>query len=1505
MSCTVTQIDIQNNIRENIKNNFITAKFTKYSDKLVGFIPYDAYNPNRNTLYGKVKNLESQLNRQYNERVVNFRQLTDGVELNIQPSRKLAEAMTSQNYADENIFNSRVEEDNASRDINDILNDLVQPISDNYVSFLKYKQNQLEVIDNQIKKLRADLNNTNINANIDSASINTKITKLNTQKQKVNLQIEQLNNNREDLMYHAIKQDLEDIFNAFENISLTDTVELGKKIDFYDEFVSGSNKIYKGEPLVRQQNENFGEILNTIKDLQDKYKTALLSAARQSIESDMFIEELKEKNPEVLIDDLLKADKDINWLEKNFIGITADRTNNTVIPQVMMSNFKQTYGRNFSNYVDFANRFTEVLDRTKLKDFSFIYDKDENGNNTGFITDIYSNEYFKAQKIYERKVNNWLFNPSEETYNEAIKELLNTNEVIDFTRLSQVKEIYESLYPNEFTHSDSEINAYENNIKSQLGPRYDDVVAQVIDRLGRFEDYKVEENLNANNPYKERNIAANNIWEFNKLVKNRNAFNKIAYNYEGNTYGVFFKNFKDLALLPKSTRSVTKFSDEGYVTIQESTNYYNENFQDIIEDEDKLAYWKIVKEMSEYINTTYNLRNQGRLTYPKIQEDYAERYFDALGDIKKGKLGKGFADIFHTAAHSYKAFFYEQGSEKEDSNTVMPNYFDKSGKEIAALAETYRIQGNTKEQAYIKARTEVLERYTAPTDFNRVMLGVVMEATLHNTRLEAAPMSEAYIQQFKEVNPDRKNAIDKLIHWHEKVILNQSENYRGGTRTEGKTWSNGTLFEKGVNLLAATPVIKNIIDTKSNNLLTDAEKEIFKNLEIAQEQGKPLGDFNFKLNDINYIKKTEKTSDDNSVIKFYEVINDNLIGIDEDKFNSLFQDYIQDKIKNLGLDLNLAGFIQGILKTVIFKGLAFNPISGIFNRIEGKNSSLIMDATGEYWTSGNIDKANQFLAFANFIRLSPERLGTNNIAKKHELDKFQAFLKTLNTVQDRKNELQKNNDKSALNRDVFNLFALAVDNPEFKNQGAIILSLMMDVKIKDNAGVEHTLFQDGELKPYELIDGKLVLKSEFDNEENKANFSNFTSENILKLKIRMEDAVSRSQGNYDIFDIMLAKKSIWGKASTLFMTWFPEHVNQRFGVSGDNNYNIFTGKKRRDGRFIEAYKSNKLNAIGYTIGALGISHAGLGFAGLASAGVLSAFVYQKFLRKIANPESVQRDINYIQELTEFIKSTLVESLNMPGRILNIPAKINNNSFSSTTMSPTEIASMRAMTRELAVMLTALGVKLAMGMLLYNDDDDKESPERMRYNFIQNQLSRVITSLAVYYNPQELITDNSRVAALGVLSDVYKLTSAIWDEKQQEKLGKNFLNITPLPRVLTKGSVPWEDKVNYDDMPNVTGMATPLKWSSDFIKNYDTNDEYSAEREYKKLRDDRRDEIKLELSKTLKQDELQDAVEARMKLEFPRRAKDEKASNMIERIQSGEKGSTKSTKSKKATKKSGK
>lgn len=1433
MACLVTQKDIQDLIKNRVKDNFDSVKFTKYSDRVAGFIPYETSNPSKNVLFGKVKNLESLLNKefgaeQYNA-VVSFSQKVDGVEFNIHPSRKLAEAMSQQNANDE-VYSSRYQ---VQQELDKELQNSQKPIGDNYTEFVRYKQTQLEEIEAKRKRLK----------NTDTVESRAKLKELDKISINISNQLEILANNQVDYMFHAIIDDLNSIDAALKDFNIHEVNDVKEKLDYYSEFV---------KELIPYGHEDFNEITGKITRLLNSYDKLLDDKVVKQLEENILVQDLvtnlntdREDIDKLQVKDLLTTESDISWADKTFLGLISSTTNETILPQFLMSEFRTKLHENQNNVIALIDKLNSFTKRTNMKDFDWVFSRNSKGEIDGHLIDIFSKGWYGEFRNRNTKLKQFIDSlasnnvDTKTTYTNLVNWYKNNTNLIDFTRLRDVKNIYGDVYSEHFTHTDEQIDSYEENIKKQLGPRYDEVISQVLNKLQKFEELK-----ESDSEYKERNLASHDVWQFLKEYK-KGTPGQMNYTYGEDRQGkVYFSAFNDLAILPKSKIVKTITTDTERISEEKDSGFYSEEFQNILGDRDKVEYWTILKEMSNYINSTYNLEDQGRLSYPKVKSTFNERMLENIKSVRAnskafGKVGKQFKEL----GHEYKAFFYEQGKHKVQEG-IVSNYSDTSKKEIAQLAKVYMLKGISRADAYEKATTEILKDYS--TNINTVFKAMALEAALHETRLDVAPMAKGVLNKFKKIKNksgdviDNKNSMQRLEYYVSKIILNQSEKQRGYSEVGGTDLSNKSMLStinKGIVKFSNGK----ISSTEKLRLLNEAEKKTLEELKSLQKVGYS-GEFT--INELGHLLQRVLDPETEQYLHNY---NGNIV--DEEQFKKYFDKYVKDKKQSLGLDLNVAGLIDGTLKTIIYKSLALNPISGIFNRVEGKHSAMIMDLTNEYWTKGNIDIANQIMAFSNLIKILPHRLTNTYKEKKHTIEIFELLINKLGTLQDRKNELQRNVDESKFNTESLNLFKWAVERPEFKNQGAIMLSIMMDTKIKDNQGNEHTLLDRNTKKfvPFDIIDGVLKIKPEFED-----SFS-LQGDEMTKLTLKIEDAVSHSQGNYNQYDIMLAKKNIWGRAGTLFMTWFPEHINQRWGLRGKDNYNLFTGKEKKEGRFIAGYKTNKANFLTYIVATLGISYGAMGLGGLIGVGIVGAYVYNKFLKKITTEESLKRDVNYAQEMVQFLKSTLIESLNYPSRIgSSVPGlnklQIKNNSFAGTNMSQEEINSMQAMTRELAIMLSLLAIKFAIASLTYNDDDDKDSERRKRHNFIQNQLNRGITSLATYSDPKALISDNSRIAAITFLIDFEKFFEQIVYDPKPEKFADNFFKLTPVPRMIIKalrGEAPWEDSKDYSELPG-NGLVKPLKWTTDVFKDNVTDGEYSAQKKYKKLRAEMKEELKDEL-----------------------------------------------------------
>lgn len=1383
MSC------LNDKIKETIKND--DRKYITDSDKVV--IPVTKSVSLQDAIKlakGKIAFIEGQFKPKNFESPVSMTVDKLGVAINIHPSKELL------NFYEE-----------------DYKEEPPRAQTDNYGELTAWKESQLKSIDNQINRVKLELKYN------DTKGVRNRLTKLEKAHEKLIDDIRNLEST--DSKFHAILDDLEDIKRDLNTDDIHDIDTIKNKIDWYDEF----NKTLDSDEIN-------AKIANLLKAYNKLAKEKTVRLLENDIQIQKTLKNLNENTSEQkTLRDLLVAKKDISKLNKYAYGLISNWTSDTVIPQSIMNNVMKTKNKHENRILELSDKLDKFNEQNKGIDRNLLIAKDEDGELTGWLTDLYSPLWYKELKRKNKLLDKHYKANTKTSYENLWNWHKRNTNIVNFFRLPEVKELYGEHpdYKEYFTYSDKEMKDYEDNLKSVLGPRYKDTVDTLLNKLEKFDEIKENETG--------IDVARKNIWEFTrKYLKGDPS------PIEDDTY--LLTGFNDLAFVAKKKTRSTKVGADATVTQEDiDTGFYSKDFQTIIHDNKLLQLWNIYREMSEYIDTTYNTINYGRLSYPKIEKELSERMSENLKSIKKFNYGK-LGTAFHDTLHEFKGFFFEKGISSQGRDGIIPNKIDRSAKRFRDLKKAYILQGHDVVEAEKLSNKALLSEYSI--DLDRNFKASLLAAAFHNARVEVEPATKLmfnYFKTIKDVNGDiRTNAIQRLEYYIDKVVLNRSNAARGSGSFEG----NELPAENGVAKILgyiqdSTAFGRSYVRKHGLRLLSKQEKIIYdtynklRNGKYAENFGTVTDsingqDFYFRINDDKYYLSTEEI-------------------VSKEKFDKAYDNYINTKLNSIGLSTNLAGLMDGLLKVSILQGLAGNIKGGIFNRIEGMHTNNIMDKTGSYWRIGNADVAKELMAFANLSGYS-KSLPIGRLRTRHstQIDIFRQFLKRIGGLQDRKDDLQ----KSAEGKSIFNanldIYKWAITDPEFKNQGTVILSILMDEKIKDNEGNEHYLLDRDakEFTPFTLDkEGILHIKPEF------SNFS-FESEQMQNLMVKASNAVSHSQGNFNPQDIMMMKKNVWGRILSLFKTWLPEAIFRRFAVINDKNginVNLARGEKQSEGRYATALKANYGGTGVFALGTLGVSFGLLGGAGLIGGGILTSMGLGYLVKRFGGLNEIKKDADVVTQMATFIKSTLLESLNYPSMLLSsIPGmnrlKVKNTSYSSekfATLSTEDIGALKAMSRELGTMLVLLAGKLAFGAMMFGDDDDDK---RYRYNFVQNQFSKAINTLTSYSNPLALYNDQARIGMVSQMTNILKLVEYSVLQHDSDKLSKAFWKLTPLPSDLSKivhgGIMPWEDKYNIDDL-NAQNLGD-LKWTQDLIKNIHSNGEFEAKKHWDKIRE--RERVKI-------------------------------------------------------------
>ena len=1416
---------------------------------------------NRNTnniIRVQTKNIESSRNLQ---------EIKDEVANN--KARELTKQNIEDNNKRDNDYNTDGVPSNDNWDSNSDPN-ITPPVTDNYTEYTNY----LEALLKSVQKKKAELvkelknpKNKNKTKTIDD------LNKLITEEGKLQEYYNNTVAGENEKKVETLSNELDDLSHKLDVIDSGSIKNLGDRIDFLFGFITGT-KYGSNENVEYAISEN-PELRSKVLSLMHKYNSKLNEISNKIIEEDVTYQHnvlnniaFKRADGKIdqdKVDDLFKVKDDINFFEKNLLGVSQASTKESITPQILKSYLEKSMSHRTSEAIAYKDRLLAAIEKLEAKgitDFSFIFEKFLSGARTGNIISKYTSEYRrKLYNYFNMEVDN---NDYASYYSKKMQWLKANADVIDFRKIKAFKDLYGKNYPNEFIFSDQEMEEYENNLRRQLGKVYDKEIDKVNSWIENYE-------LTKQNYESKYEAERNNPFVFLRSYFGESPTTAATFNGTGGISSIF-PNLNDIVFVPRKT--FTEGYDFNGEEITSDTGYYNKDFDKIEQSDEMFEYWSVLEDIySQYINPTYDISG---MSFAKIQKEFFEKVSDAKGSSKAGTLiSKGI--------QAYKEYFYEVGVGNKKDKGIVENYSDKTKQEIKTLSSALKaksidvlksmardlgltIPNNiTPEQLVHEIASEMtLRNYSS--DINKITGALIDMVALQKAREDTLPIANILLEKHKktvgESERERKNSIEKLEHYINKVIKNEHEHARGTEQLIGKEIKTPSWIEMLLDKLGVIGWLKNKVEkNRFFYLYSDSERQLLKELQSAREKG-----HNSNISDSFYQDgmRYELIVDENGG-RYFASYKDKhtgetkIVDVTLEQYEEAYQRNIEEKIQSLGIDLNSAGIIQGILKTIIFKGLGLNPIGGIRNRMEGKNTNLIMDMTGYYWTKGNIRHAHNFLAFANMLHILPDRISPEHMGRYKQLKIFRSLVEKMRIVQDRKNPLERNIEQSKFSMEKYtNVFSWAVDNPEFKNQGSVVLAILMDTKIENNKEELVPIFDGSKFTVFEETkDGSLRLKEEFRSEENIRNWENMEvgfneddNNQFFLTRNKMKTAISRTQGNYDDMDTIWASRNIIGQVFMMFKKWMPEHFMQRF-ASGEN-FDLFTGKKQMVGRYRAAWNNNPALAVtGLSSILVGL---GLG-AGALTVGGITGIVAFKFIHNMmGGNKGILEEANNIGGLVAFTKSILISTLNYPLELINIKTGIPTkyDGYSKLNLTEEEIGTLRSLAKEIAVKLTWLSIMLLAKALTWDDDDDDD--KRKLHNFLDNEFNTTINTLQSWTDPGALASDVSRSSFILYCDNVTKLMKSVMLLNGGDA-SKYALKVSPVPSFFTHmvskdGDLlmPWQSDYEYD--------KGKTYWDG-FIKEFKgRGHEKWSKKEYNKIRKEKKAEM---LEQGLSEKEIKEAL----------------------------------------------
>lgn len=1483
MACPVTTKDIFKEISNKLVDKLRTARPING-----GSAVFAAYNiTNREKLASQVKTAIDEVDAEFNSKIFgsNFEKMTRddyGITVKFIENHNLADALYAQNIRDE-MGPDFYMGDEALRDQEEeyafsprLQQNAKRPLTDNFTEYRNYKEAQLKRVEGLLKSYKQAKKDPKKDLSKTVEAIN----KLLVMKAGLENDIEALDKQDVALMFYAIDKEIQELSKSLEVSNNNNIIDLKERLGFLYKFVKGTSiddrRDLGVEHLKGFNHPDFNKISLALDDLNLKYRAELENFRKEIVNSNIsFINNFvnNDKITEAQIEEMFQAKGDINQLESIFLGITESSTNDTLLPQILKSTHEEKITIRESEAKSYESRLNTLVKKIGTN-FDFIFEKDAQGNETGNITSVFSPLYRGKLYAYSQIHHNKKID-AEQKYKQKVQWLSDNAEVIDHTKLPIIQELYGDRYAQYFTHSKEEMEAYEKDLKEKLGPLYQSEIDKLLNTLENYQETK-EALKDSDNIHKYKNTARVDPWSFIKHFNSDKRNEIMPYNTPSGNTEFVYPDMANTRFIPKKvvvSDWVSEYNeatdDFEEVPITKSSGYYNESFNEIQNDPDKLAYWQLMNEIyGDYVNPTFG-GNSGvkNLSYAKFEESYLEAIASAKGVAKVGKA-------VGNAVKGFKEYFYEKGSQGEETNEVRKSYRDQSKFEISELINVLNLK--TQEELKVAATKvgidpenyknkealtkaiatkTVLSNYSK--DINKVTAAILKMTALQKAKEDALPIANLILDAHTIASDGkRKRSIARMQNYINRVIKGQNDKARGSESVLGQEFSKEGLLDMILNKTGTVPWLTEILNKNYSTLLSDNEKELLKHLQDVRT-------------------RLQTDLDAGKVpIEFNETLKD-----------------VEKKIQSLGIHTSAAGITQGIMKIIMLKSMALNPISGGWNRVEGMISGLIMDATGKYWTRGNLQEANRFLVGSNFMKAT----GLDSIKTKHlqELKKFQMLVNGMNLIQNRKSDLEKTvgSGITGIIEEKLNPFQFAVDNPEMKNQGAILLSILKDTKITDKDGNEVSIFDGKGFPAHEVRDGNLVLKPEFATEKNLITWEHFnideqdaSNNSYFLTRMKIKNAISRSQGNYDNEDVTQATNNLLGKMATMFMRWMPEHFMQRY-ASG-KGYDLNTGEAKLKGRYRSVWANKH---IFFPIVGLGVI-AGYGIAAPAVAtasGFVALGIGYDQARKYYNKKALIDEAKNLYGLADFAIDVVFNTLNFPLEFVNANVHLKKMVGlekqipldQKTNLNQVDINNLQAVSKEVAIKLTFVALLWAGKQMLTGPDDDEE--DKKFANFFDNQVNRMIDSFNFWADPTALYTTAQRLAFFEYLVNVKKVMGDLMTGDEEGKLMKNLAKVSPLPSILTKGELPWHDPYEFNQK----------QWTDKYAKEHgDGGDEYKAKKEYEALKEEAREEFKEEYS-NLSGEALDKAVNKAMRKKFPRKRKDETNESILSRIKAGQHGSS--------------
>ncbi len=885
--------------------------------------------------------------------------------------------------------------------------------------------------------------------------------------------------------------------------------------------------------------EKLAAFKNKVNLLEDERDSAVENLVRDSIE---FHLKQKREYTEGTWDDVYVAQEamrlfqaqiaeegDTSKVYKYFQGLEKDEKNNIVksvaykkYADALKTNNNQAKREALSNVKKKTEKrlielgfFTRTKLRTKKADYSaFLRKSEKTYQLIGKFSESWS-DFISKRGRELNSISNILYKPNKTAAeNKLIQknfdDIKQNSDFLDITKIPEINTNSEfSEYNASFASTQESID-YKKEVIAKIGEReYRKLVDQQIQKLHSFNVFRLNREATLRTKY---NLTANQNLKENISEKDWNTY--LHFMYSKSPF-IFSQNFN-----ASGTNKITKTyyvdgvakmtttpADLEYISyFPKQDQFFDEDFKKIESDTTLNEAWGLMADLVEYNN------KNGYNTKP---DDLNEYTLASLRQKHTGLLSRLYNLYTEgTLKHIHKAFVSENYKDDKKADAVA-GQISSVDAEIQERMERdlrgYHPNERTdelKQILYRKAKREALENQ----DKDLIDSILATTETTEQFKAKREVMNQMkFFANFLKANVNRPN-INEIMQ----QFINK-EFYQINNRANAKFWIGGPEGDYTVNNL----VKKNLNWTK---YYTENEKEL-----RAITKG--------SLKSLKKIREKEVNKPD------YPGKDKILAEIDKDI--SDFNITLESGGKVITGGSIIEGFLIRIPRALAF---SINAKAQTTNVLVATTNAREVDGREGYWEAGVYHDAVSFSR--KWKRLSPSK------TVREDIEVGEALLNRLKVFQNSGNEIFKLEKSRAAG-----VVAKVAENPmnfveqvEKMIQRPQIFALISEIKVKHKNGVDEVPMWDPKNRnfpAFEVVDGALALKKEYDTPENRATYIANTSQeyaNNFGDAGRIPQAIAYINGDYRDTSSYLFEKSMVGALGMLFKRWLVETVEKKYNA---------------------------------------------------------------------------------------------------------------------------------------------------------------------------------------------------------------------------------------------------------------------------------------------------------------------------------------------------------------------